>query len=114
MIGLRRRSRCLREAPVEILHTSDVDRTLVFHRALDDEEFLVVASLRNHAHQGPDHVQSEAIADGSWKVVATNLTAESWGETVVPPGAVLKSQGGRLTSVVPVAGVVVLERVEGV
>lgn len=111
LFGLRRRSKCLREAPVEILHVSDLDRTLVFRRALGNEEFLVVASLRNRPDHGPNDVRVASIGDASWKVVATNLTADAWGETVVPRDAILKSRGGRLASVVPVAGVVVLERV---
>lgn len=114
LIALRRRSACLREAPVEILHVSDLDRTLVFRRKQGGQEFLVIASLRNRPDHGPSDVVSDAIDDASWKVVATNLTAETWGENVVPRDAVLKSRGGRVAAVVPVAGVIVLERVEGI
>lgn len=113
LIGLRRRSACLRQAPVEILGASDLDRTLVFRRSAGLEEFLVIASLRNHATQGPSDFESPLIDDGSWKVVATNVAPETWGAPAMPTGAVVRSRAGKLVSVVPVAGVVVLERVEG-
>ncbi len=112
LIGLCRRSACLREAPVEILGASDLDRTLVFRRLGEIDEFLVIASLRNHPAQGPSDFESPLIEDGSWKVVATNVAPESWGAPAMPRGAVLRSRGGKLVSVVPVAGVVVLERVD--
>ena len=113
LIGLRKRSGCLRTAPVELLRVSDLDRTLVFRRADGMQEFLVVASLRNRSTQGSNDVVSDVIEDGAWKVVATNLTPEQWWDSALPAGSVLRSRKGRLASVVPVGGVVVLERVEG-
>jgi 1,4-alpha-glucan branching enzyme len=108
LITLSRRLRSIRSRNIDILHTYNPNRVLVFKRWSGGEEIIIVASLNNTAFNG--YVIEKdllAIPNAHWKEVFNSDAAIYGGQNIGNGGAIITSNQGRISVVIPANGFVV-------
>jgi 1,4-alpha-glucan branching enzyme len=112
LITLTRRCPSVRSPNIDILHQSDDTRIVAFKRWLDGEELIVVASFNDAAFSQGYVIAKDPIAipDGGWKELLNSDGAAYGGRNVGNLGGVVPSDGGRLSVVLPAAGILVFVR----
>ncbi|OAA28136.1 1,4-alpha-glucan branching enzyme [Frankia sp. EI5c] len=108
LVGLRLGSPALRSGGVEVVATDDVGRVLAFRRWAGDEEFLVVASLRDEPTAG--YVLTHpALAGRRWRPVL-DTDAAPFGGRARPPARAVSPRGETVRLDLPTAAVRVYRR----
>jgi len=110
LITLRRRFGSLRTRNIDILHHSNGNRVIAFKRWDGDEQVIIIASLNNEAFAHGYVIEKDrlAIPQAGWKEVFNSDGAAYGGRNVGNAGTVLASTEGRLDTVIPAHGFVVL------
>ncbi|MDC7788499.1 alpha-amylase family glycosyl hydrolase [Rhodoplanes sp. TEM] len=110
VIALRLGAPALRSHALDVLHVHDANRVLAFRRAAAGQDFVVLASLANHAFAAGYRIQHPALADGSWRE-ALNSDAAVFGGGGLVNAEPVTSAHGALTALLAANAVVVLERI---
>jgi len=112
LIHLRLASPGLRTRLIDILHVHDANRVLAWRRWGEGDDFLVLASLNNHAYLDGYDVSNSRLADGDWKEVFNSDLTKYGGDNIGNFGATaIPSRGGVLHAVIPANGFVVMKRI---
>jgi len=102
----------LRSSAIDVLHVHDANRVLAWRRWGESDDFLVLASLNNHAYLNGYDVSNSCLADGDWKEVFNSDLTRYGGDNIGNFGATaIPSRGGVLHAVIPADGFIVLKRV---
>lgn len=110
LIALRRRVPALRAANLEVLHTHNDNRVIVFKRWGTNSEALILASLNNSPFASGYSIANSHLPDALWHEVFNSDGADYGGSNIGNAGATISSQGGQFTAVIPANGFVVFER----
>ena len=112
LIRLRLDNPGLRSSAIDVLHVHDANRVLAWRRWGESDDFLVLASLNNHAYLDGYDVSNSRLADGDWKEVFNSDLTKYGGDNIGNFGATaIPSRGGVLHAVIPANGFVVLKRI---
>jgi len=112
LIRLRLDNPGLRSSAIDVLHVHDANRMLAWRRWGESDDFLVLASLNNHAYRNGYDVRNSRLADGDWKEVFNSDLTKYGGDNIGNFGATaIPSRGGVLHAVIPANGFIVLKRV---
>ncbi len=112
LIRLRLDNPGLRSSAIDVLHVHDANRVLAWRRWGESDDFLVLASLNNHAYLNGYDVSNSRLADGDWKEVFNSDLTKYGGDNIGNFGATaIPSRGGVLHAVIPANGFVVLKRI---
>jgi 1,4-alpha-glucan branching enzyme len=112
IITLRRRLRSIRGHNIDILHQSNSNRVVAFKRWDDGGQVIIVASLNNAPFANGYVIAKDllAIPDGGWKEIFNSDSVFYGGHNVGNNGIILNSFQGRLDTIIPANGFVVLVR----
>jgi len=112
LIRLRLDNPGLRSSAIDVLHVHDANRALAWRRWGESDDFLVLASLNNHAYLDGYDVINSRLADGDWREVFNSDLTKYGGDNIGNFGATaIPSRGGVLQAVIPANGFVVLKRI---
>jgi 1,4-alpha-glucan branching enzyme len=107
-IRLRLRHAGLRSTEIEVVHVHNDARVIAFRRLRGPEEYLVVGSLANQAHESYV-IEHGALGDGLWREIFNTDSPRYGGAGVGNPGP-LTASAGKLVLRLPARGVIVLRR----
>jgi 1,4-alpha-glucan branching enzyme len=110
-IRLRLRYPGLRATGIQIVAAHNERRVIAFRRFRGPEEYLVVGSLANRAHD-PYVLEHPLFAEGMWRELF-NTDAARYGGAGVGNSDPLTAEAGKLSLRVPARGVLVLRREAG-
>lgn len=111
LIRLRRGRVGLRSGNIDVFYVHDENRVIAFRRWGGGEEFLVIASLNNHAFDRPGYVfRSERLPWASWKEIFNSDARDYGGAGIGNWGGWLSSGPDGFACVVPANGVLVFSR----
>src|SRR5581483_1522123 len=65
----------LQTREIDVLHVHNANRVIAFHRWSGADDFLVVASLNNHAFTSGYLIDSARLPDGHWREVFNSDSA---------------------------------------
>jgi 1,4-alpha-glucan branching enzyme len=110
VISLSRRLGSIRSQNIDILHQSNANRVIAFKRWNGAEQVIIAASFNNAPFASGYVIGKDllAVPDAGWKEIFNSDAAMYGGQNVGNSGAILPSSQGRLTSVIPANGFVVL------
>jgi len=110
LITLSRRLRSIRSHNIDILHQHNENRVIAFKRWTDDEEVIIVASFAGSAFSGGYVLTKDllAVPNADWKEIFNSDAAIYGGQNVGNGGATIPSAGGRIQTVIPANGFVIL------
>ncbi|EJW12044.1 1,4-alpha-glucan (glycogen) branching enzyme, GH-13-type [Rhodovulum sp. PH10] len=110
VIRLRLSSSAFRTHAIEVLHVHDQNRVLAFRRVDGQGDFLVVASLNNHAFADGYRIAHQTLAGGGrWREVLGSDAAVYGGGGLVEAGPI-DAADGAVTVRLPACALVVLRR----
>ncbi len=109
LITLSRRLRSIRSHNIDILHVLNTNRVLAFKRWSGNEEVIIVASFNNTAFSNGYVIEKDllGIPNVSWKEIFNSDAAIYGGNNIGNGGAVISSNQGRISVVIPANGFVV-------
>ncbi len=107
------KSPALRSREIDVLHTNNDGRVIVFRRKSGGSEMLIAASLNNRPFDRGYVVQTDPsrLPSGGWQEVFNSDAASYGGANVGNFGATIPSSGGRIEMNIPANGFIVLHRV---
>lgn len=112
IIRLRLANPAFRARNIEIIHTDNAGRILVFRRWHGAAEFIISASLNNAAFNNPSYLlRHSSLGGAGWRECFNSDSAIYGGSNVGNMSAALWASGGTLGLVIPANGFVVLERI---
>nr|WP_246713372.1 alpha amylase C-terminal domain-containing protein [Rhizobium sp. BK619] len=110
LISLSIKEAAIRSRNIAIPYVHDEDRVVAFHRWNDDDDFLVVGSLKDAAFEHGYRLRSERLGDDLWEEIF-NSDAEAYGGwNVGNGGGRIRATAGMLDAVLPASGVLVFRR----
>jgi 1,4-alpha-glucan branching enzyme len=112
LIRLRLKNPGLKSRHLETVYTHNRNRLLAFRRWDDGQQFLVVASLNNHAFDQPSYCfDTPLIPPGNWAEALNSDSLYFGGNNVGNGGRQIGIGQHGFECVVPANGVLVLKRV---
>ncbi|MEW5803038.1 MAG: alpha amylase C-terminal domain-containing protein [bacterium] len=100
----------MRSHAVEILHVHNTNRVIAFRRWDDQQEFIIAASLNNHPFTGGYVIENRRIEDARWQEVFNSDAEDFGGNKSGNYGMDIFSSNGRINTVIPANGFIVLAR----
>jgi len=111
IISLNKRYASVRSKNIDILCADNVDRVIIFKRWSGTEQALIAAGLNNAAFMSYTlNTDSYRLPDGGWQEVFNTDSTVYGGSNTGNGGAVITSQNGSMTMVIPANGLVVFEK----
>jgi 1,4-alpha-glucan branching enzyme len=107
-LRLGRKELCSRN--IDIIHSHNDNRLIVFRRWDGAVEFLVVASLNNHPFTSGYILENELFGNGRWREVFNSDAEVYGGDNIGNHGATIHSNNNSINVVIPANGFVVFEK----
>jgi len=111
LIAFRYNHSALRTRNIDVLHTHNDNRVLVFHRWSDNEEVLIFASLNNKPFGSGYWISSPNLATKTWQEIFNSDSQAYGGQNIGNGGGRITAQQGSIGSVIPASGFVVFRAV---
>jgi 1,4-alpha-glucan branching enzyme len=112
LLRMCRAHAALRSHGIDIIHAQNDTRVIAFTRRQGGNDFLVLASLNNHAFLNGYAVQTspERLPGGLWQEIFNSDASVYGGSDVGNFGAAIPCDGGRIQMRLPANGFLVLQR----
>lgn len=111
LIRLRLDHAGFRSPNIDVMFVHNEHRLILFHRWGSGEDFIIAASLNNHAFDNSGYVFHAArIPDGRWREIFNSDSAAYDGWNIGNHGGVIDNSAGSFECVVPANGLIVFQR----